>query len=35
MSVNLTLVFEVFAFLAFIYSFKRLAWKPIINAIVF
>jgi len=33
MSVNLTLVFEVIAFLAFIYSFKRWLWKPIVNAL--
>ncbi|MGH9567356.1 MAG: F0F1 ATP synthase subunit B, partial [Candidatus Angelobacter sp.] len=33
MSINLTLLFEVIAFLAFIYSFKRLLWKPILNAL--
>lgn len=33
MSVNLTLIFEVIAFLAFIYSFKRFLWKPIVNAL--
>lgn len=33
MSVNLTLVFEILAFLCFIYSFKRLLWGPIIRAL--
>lgn len=33
MSVNLTLLFEVIAFLLFIYSFKRWLWKPIVNAL--
>lgn len=33
MSINLTLLFEVIAFLAFIYSFKRFLWKPILNAL--
>lgn len=33
MSVNLTLVFEIIAFLAFIYTFKRFLWKPIIDAL--
>lgn len=33
MSVNLTLLFEIIAFLAFIYSFKRFLWKPIIDAL--
>jgi F-type H+-transporting ATPase subunit b len=30
-SINLTLFFEVIAFLAFIYSFKRFLWKPILT----
>lgn len=33
MSVNLTLAFEVVAFLLFIYLMKRFAWKPIVNAL--
>lgn len=33
MSVNLTLLFEVIAFLAFIYLFKMWFWKPILGAI--
>lgn len=33
MSVNLTLVFEVIAFIAFIYAFKHFFWKPIIGAL--
>lgn len=33
MSINLTLVFEVIAFLAFIYSFKRFLWKPLIDTL--
>lgn len=33
MSINLTLFFEVIAFLAFIYSFKRFLWKPILTAL--
>ena len=33
MSVNLTLLFEIIAFLAFIYTFKRFLWKPIIDAL--
>jgi F-type H+-transporting ATPase subunit b len=32
-SINLTLFFEVIAFLAFIYSFKRFLWKPILTAL--
>lgn len=32
MSINLTLIFEVIAFLAFIYLFKRMFWKPILGA---
>ncbi len=33
MSINLTLIFEAIAFVAFIYSFKFFFWKPIINAL--
>ncbi len=33
MSVNLTLVFEIIAFLAFIYLFKRFLWKRIIGTL--
>lgn len=33
MSINLTLIFEILAFLAFVYSFKRFLWKPIIGAL--
>lgn len=33
MTVNLTLVFEILAFLLFVYSFKRWLWKPIITAL--
>lgn len=33
MSVNLTLVFEIIAFFAFIYTFKRFLWKPIIDTL--
>jgi F-type H+-transporting ATPase subunit b len=32
-SINLTLVFEVIAFLLFIYSFRHLLWNPVISAL--